>query len=226
MALIHESLCSSKSILESRLSSHLQIDKGCAMDNGWRWWVCCCCFLTENDEVEQAVLSKKYLNCPLLVWWDCSVRCYLFAWGIYLKAAHPVTLRFSRTECVITLICCAIWDILVAGNKHEQLDSIYGDYKELTVPDSVVCVRDAQKCTNIIQLFKQSGLSGGHNITLALCNYFTVLPPSREYSQQGEKKRVANWWNVILQRFAYFFKLSLVVSLKSKLYFEGRVTVL
>lgn len=46
-------------------------------------------FLTESDEVEQAVLSKNTLTVLHL---NCSVYCYLCARGIYLKAAHPVTL--------------------------------------------------------------------------------------------------------------------------------------
>lgn len=77
------------------------------MDNGRRWWVCVFLvlfffplffFLTENDEVEQAVLSKKIfkLSFTCVAAWQCVL--FVFARGIYLKAAHPVTLGSGRTE--------------------------------------------------------------------------------------------------------------------------------
>lgn len=90
------------------------------MDHGW-WWVVFLFFLTENDEVKQAVLSKYTLSAFLLV--SEVQRVLLFVCLRNLLKSRTSCRSFCRSERLITLICCAVTDILgsVEPNTNQEI---------------------------------------------------------------------------------------------------------
>lgn len=90
------------------------------MDHGW-WWVVFLFFLTENDEVKQAVLSKYTLSAFYLCVGSaaCFVICLLEE---FIGKPHILSDVLSqRTSHHVDLLRC-YRHFRISGTKHESRD--------------------------------------------------------------------------------------------------------